>query len=256
MQEFFYDLRNDLAEEAGSNSNIQQAVDNFTELQDDIDYAIEQCSFPPDLIECPIALAELGFETLGALLSATQDLLEAGIEAIVDAYLAAWVEDIDDGLQHWSNIGNAFTTGLFDPAPAVPIKTRPAGRRVRASSRRPASPARTVWDSSVRSSTSLASRSPRPSQPPVHARLPGFRAAGIELVDEVFDAIDALIDVPLPLEKARRVQAIPPGPAARRHQRGPRVRRRAVRADPQQPIGVAGRSRNTGATAAPARRVQ
>ena len=29
---------------------------------------------------------------------------------------------------------------------------------------------------------------------------PDFVAAGIELVDEVFDAIDELIDVPLPLE--------------------------------------------------------
>jgi hypothetical protein len=201
IQEFFYDLRNDLAEDAGSNSNIQQAVDNFNELQDDIDYALEQCSFPPDPIECPIALAILGFETLEALVDATTDLLEAGIEAIVDAYLAAWVDDIDNGLRHWSNVGNAFTTGLFDPSAYRAYQNETCGETGSGE----LSQARITCEDGVGivgTFLDVLGESITTDDPHLLSMLgfPDFVAAGIELVDEVFDAIDALVDVPLPLE--------------------------------------------------------
>lgn len=203
LQEFFFDLRNDLAADAGTNSNIQQAVDNFTELQDDIDYALYECSFPPDPIECPYALAVLGFETLSALVSATQDLLEAGIEEIVDAYLAAWVEDIDDGLQHWGNVGNAFTAGLFDPGARRSYQDEKCGETGSGEF----SQARVFCEDGVGvvgTFLDVLGESITTEEPNLLSMLgfPDLVAAGIELVDEVFDAIDALVDLPLPLENA------------------------------------------------------
>jgi hypothetical protein len=200
--DFFYGLRNDLAAEAGSNSNIQEAIDNFNELQDDIDYAVEQCSGIPDPIECPAALLILGFESLGALLDSTADLLEAGVEVIIDAYLAAWVDDIDHGLQHWSNIGNSFTSGLFDPATRRRLQDEDC---YQAGSGDETDAARALCEDGVGLiSTYLDTlgESITTADPHLLSMLgfPDFVAAGIELIDEFFDAIDELIDFPFPFE--------------------------------------------------------
>jgi hypothetical protein len=112
--DFFYNLRNDLAPLAGTNSNLQEAVDDLTELVEDIAAALEECAIPFNPL-CLPALLELGFASLEALFEGTASLLAAPVEAVVDAYFAAWVEDIDYGLQHWGNIGQAFAEGLFDP---------------------------------------------------------------------------------------------------------------------------------------------
>ena len=202
LQEFFYNLRNELALEAGSNSNIEAAADAFVELVNAIADVVEECSFPPNLIECPIALAVLGFESLQAVLDSTVGLLAGGVEAIVDAYLAAWVEDIDDGLQHWSNIGNAFATGLFDPHARRAYQDETCGEtgsgedsQVRADCEDGVGLGGTFLDVLGESITT--------ADPNLLSMLgaPDFVATGIELVDEALDAIDAVVDVPVPLEE-------------------------------------------------------
>ena len=112
--EFFYNLRNDLADDAGTNSNIQQIIDDFEDLKDAINEVEEECSFPPNIIECPAALPCSASRASTPSVGHRQPG-PAAIEAAIDAYLRAWVEDIDHGLQHWGQIGHAMAEGLFDP---------------------------------------------------------------------------------------------------------------------------------------------
>jgi hypothetical protein len=144
----------------------------------------------------------LGFKSLDALTSGSEDLLEAGVEAIVDAYLAAWVDDIDNGLQHWGNVGNAFATGLFDPHARRAFQDETCddtgsgdGSQVRADCEAGVGLFGTFMDVLGESLTT--------EDPHLLSMLgmPDFVAAGIELVDEVFDAIDEAIDVPIPFEE-------------------------------------------------------
>ncbi len=115
--DFFYTLRNKLYDEAGTNSNVQDAIDAYNALEAGVEDAISDCTalLPPRPIACAEALVALGGISLEVLLTGAESLLAAAAEDIVDAYFAAWVEDIDYGLQHYSGVGMAFTTGLFDP---------------------------------------------------------------------------------------------------------------------------------------------
>jgi len=116
LLDFFYALRNDLAEEAGTNSNWEEALNAFSGLSARIDKVWLECSWPPHVVECPLALAALGLEVFDGFATWATNALQAAGEAVIDAYLRAWVDDIDYGLQHWGNVGQAFTAGQFDPA--------------------------------------------------------------------------------------------------------------------------------------------
>jgi hypothetical protein len=201
--DFFYDLRNDLADEAGTNSNLQQFIDDFNELLDAIEEVEEECSFPPDIIECPIALAVLGFESFEAFLEGSQNLVEAGIEAVIDAYLAAWVDDIDDGLMHWGQIGLAMNEGLFDPQTRRDEQNEACGQVGSGES----DPARAQCEDGVGIFDTLLERlGPHftTTEPQLLSMLgaPDFVGATIELIDEISDFIDGLIDFPNPFETA------------------------------------------------------
>ena len=50
----------------------------------------------------------------GALETAGQALL-AALKPVLDAYVAAWIDDIDAGLAAWPELGLATTLALFDP---------------------------------------------------------------------------------------------------------------------------------------------
>jgi hypothetical protein len=72
-----------------------------------------------DLVACPIALGSIGIQGAidgleSAFLLATEGIAFAG-DALLDAYFQAWIDDIDDGLAHWGDLGLAVTNGLFDP---------------------------------------------------------------------------------------------------------------------------------------------
>ena len=41
--------------------------------------------------------------------------LEAAVKVVLNAYANAWIDDIDDGLQHWGELGLASTRAFFDP---------------------------------------------------------------------------------------------------------------------------------------------
>jgi hypothetical protein len=203
LLEFFYDLRNDLAAEAGTNSNIQQAINAYNGLQAAIAEVEAECSFPPDPIECPIALGVLGFETFAAFTSSVANLVEAAVEAVIDAYLAAWVEDIDDGLRHWGQIGLAMTEGLFDPQTRRNEQNEKCGEVGSGEldlARANCEDALGMFD------TLLERLGPHftTTEPQLLSMLgaPDFAGATIELADELSDALDALVDFPNPLETA------------------------------------------------------
>jgi hypothetical protein len=72
-----------------------------------------------DTVACPVALATIGLEFVGDSFEAAWNLatetLALALDAVVDAYLAEWVKDIDAGLEAWPELGLALTQGLFDP---------------------------------------------------------------------------------------------------------------------------------------------
>jgi hypothetical protein len=202
--DFFYGLRNLWSDFAGSNSNVQQVVDDFNALQGDIAEVNAECSFPPDVIECPIALAKLGFDSIEAFFAGVGDLVEAALEEIVDAYLRAWIEDIDNGLQHWGQVGEAFNKGLFDPQARRDAQNEECGEvgfgegdQARANCEDGVG----IFDSFLAQLAPLATT----SDPHLlsMAGAPDFVGAGIEIRNELRDFIDGLIDFPNPLETAQ-----------------------------------------------------
>lgn len=68
---------------------------------------------------CPVALATIGIEFAGdtfeAAFALAQTSLEYALDAVLDAYYAEWIKDIDAGLEAWPELGLAITRGLFDP---------------------------------------------------------------------------------------------------------------------------------------------
>jgi hypothetical protein len=198
--EFFYDLRNDLAEDAGSNSNIQQALDNLTNITNYWNNLLSACE---DIVSlsCLEALGDLVFGSFAELAAAAENAVEAGFELVVDAYLAAWVEDIDHGLQHWGNIGDAFAEGLFNPGFRRDVQNEECGETGNGE----LDTARALCEDGVGlvgTFLEAIGEGFTTDDPHLLSMLgfPDFVAAGIELVDEVFDAIDALVDFPLPFE--------------------------------------------------------
>ena len=79
----------------------------------------EECSFPPNIIKCPIALAKLGITVIGDAFGAAVDAAEAvvkeGARLLLSSYVHAWIDDIDSGLHAWGELGLASTRALFDP---------------------------------------------------------------------------------------------------------------------------------------------
>jgi hypothetical protein len=73
---------------------------------------------PTDVADCLLALAEFGFDFLidfgrFQLLVIEETAKAAG--QVFNAYLNAWIDDIDTGLRHWNELGLASTRALFDP---------------------------------------------------------------------------------------------------------------------------------------------
>lgn len=79
----------------------------------------DPCDVEHDLVACPAGLIELGFDFavdsfeafLAVVVSVTQELALQ----VLDAYVGAWIDDIDDGVRHWNELGLAFSRGWFDP---------------------------------------------------------------------------------------------------------------------------------------------
>ena len=69
-----------------------------------------------DIIWCPLTL---GGSLIANTVQAAWDLVTGTVallaKKVLNAYVGAWIDDIDDGLQHWGELGLAVTKGLFDP---------------------------------------------------------------------------------------------------------------------------------------------
>ncbi len=72
-----------------------------------------------DLVACPIALTVLGItatvDSFEAAFALAKGALALAGDARLDAYFSAWIDDIDEGLAAWGELGLATTRGLFDP---------------------------------------------------------------------------------------------------------------------------------------------
>lgn len=119
---FFLELRDDINDFVPSPlpSPIDEALAEYDDTLAAL-YAVgEDCDFDDwsDAWNCPIAILELGWdvsidsaEAFWAFFeTATLDLAYA----VMDAYIYAWVQDIDRGLREWPELGRAVTSGLFD----------------------------------------------------------------------------------------------------------------------------------------------
>lgn len=123
---FFLDLRGSLASAASSEPTppLQAALDSYNDTKESFDDLSEDCNFEDledgihDLVACPLGLLELGFDVVidsaEAFANFVAGTLAALADVVFDAYLNAWIADIDEGLQHWSELGLATTRALFD----------------------------------------------------------------------------------------------------------------------------------------------
>lgn len=132
--DFFINLRNTLAAQVSSDPDpLADAVAAYNDTKSALESVESACNFGvgisdpaeaaadavSDLVECPAALAEVGFnaivDSFEAFTQLVSDSLAAAADAVFDAYLNAWVQDIDRGLRNWSKLGLATTKALFDP---------------------------------------------------------------------------------------------------------------------------------------------
>ncbi len=132
--DFFVDLQSGLEDFVSSNPDpIGDALAAFDDTAESLDALGNACNFGvgigndldaaadalADLINCPAALLELGFDvaidSFEAFVAFSAGVLETAALAVLDSYLAAWIDDITTGLTHWSELGLATTKALFDP---------------------------------------------------------------------------------------------------------------------------------------------
>jgi hypothetical protein len=124
---FFLEMRDGLQDFINDTSpdTLQDAINAYQETLAALNNAREDCNFEDaldilhDAVACPAALLELGFDfavdSLEAFLAIVIGITEDLIFAVLDAYLAAWVSDINKGLRDWADFGLASSQGLFDP---------------------------------------------------------------------------------------------------------------------------------------------
>ena len=139
---FFLELRDDLQDFIGDYHNpladaLQEYDDTIAcliELKCDCNFGVDvsgcdnacclgYCDDPCDVLHdagaCPAQLLECGFDiavdSFEAFLAASEAITLDMAHLVLDSYLYAWVQDIDDGLRHWGEFGLATTRGLFDP---------------------------------------------------------------------------------------------------------------------------------------------
>ena len=118
--EFFYELRDDLYDDASTFTSVDDAINNLNGIIAHWEQVGRLCNPDADTFNVPECILEFGaslYETIidGGFGTVKALAIDAGVELVVDAYKRAWIADIDHGLRNWSNVGHAFTKGLFDP---------------------------------------------------------------------------------------------------------------------------------------------
>jgi hypothetical protein len=132
--DFFIDLRADLAAFVSSTPQpVQAALDSYNATVEDIRGAFRAggactfgtdqgdplsaaADFAVDLIACPIKLgATIAIGSFSAATAFLGESLKLAAKPLLDAYVNAWIADIDEGLTAWYELGLATTKALFDP---------------------------------------------------------------------------------------------------------------------------------------------
>lgn len=140
--DFFLDMRATLAAELGQTnpdplsaalSNYDSIFDRISRVECDCNFGFEgflgttccdgtlECAgdFATDVVECPLAIAAEGFDfaadTAEAFFDGATAAIALALDAVKDAYIAAWIDDIDAGLAEWGEVGLVTTRALFDP---------------------------------------------------------------------------------------------------------------------------------------------
>lgn len=121
----FYSLRETLRSlvPAGPDNLSHAAVEESLRLYNDTRAAFEAarvaCVDNFELGPCLLSLGTLGKQALidnAEAFTAFRDLtLQDLLVGLRDAYIRDWIQDIDVGLERWSEFGLAVTRGLFDP---------------------------------------------------------------------------------------------------------------------------------------------
>lgn len=124
--DFFLGLRSNLRGVLTSNPQpLQDAINSyddtvaaFNDLRDDCNFE-DLVDAAHDLVACPAGLLRLGIDiaidSAEAFFRLVTETVELAAKEVLNAYLAAWIDDIDDGLRHWSELGLASTRAFFDP---------------------------------------------------------------------------------------------------------------------------------------------
>lgn len=123
--DMFLGLREGLQDFVSINPDpIGDAISAFDDTVAAMEDVEEDCNFEDvldaihDAIACPIALLVFGFtaviDSLEAFVAFAAGAIEAAALAVLDSYIAAWIDDIGSGLMNWSKLGLATTKGLFD----------------------------------------------------------------------------------------------------------------------------------------------
>jgi hypothetical protein len=125
--DFFLGLRGQLADflAAKPYEDLAEAITDFDHTQAQLEAVGEDCNFDGvvdaahDAIWCPIALAGLAgaglIDSFEAFLAFAEDTLDAALHLVFNSYVAAWIDDIDFGLEHWGELGLAVTRAFGDP---------------------------------------------------------------------------------------------------------------------------------------------
>lgn len=129
--DFFFNLRATLAAHVvpmETGKTLQSIANDYNSLKTQLnDLLSSDCDFGDDgvvdfgedLVACPAALLSLGFD---AVITGVEDFakfvasaLHDALASLLNAYLNAWIDDIDQGLQHWGELGLGISRGIFDP---------------------------------------------------------------------------------------------------------------------------------------------
>ena len=103
-------------------AHIEQLVQEWEDCDID-DFSCSRIIIAGEIV---IAAADIGLTVTADSVLAVLDMLEGAVtaaantvalavDALFDAYLVAWIDDIDAGLREWPEVGRASTIALFSP---------------------------------------------------------------------------------------------------------------------------------------------
>jgi hypothetical protein len=113
--------------EAAAKQKVADAQHNLDDAKQDLDKAKDNLSKNPlqsliDALKAAVKSAQAAVDAAQATLDAAGAELSRDTQLVVDAtfnlfqqYLLNWIDDIDDGLRHWGELGLGITKALFDP---------------------------------------------------------------------------------------------------------------------------------------------